>query len=448
MKTINMISCCVCRDAFRINENNGGLKKYKINKFIQSISPSTFIQEYPGYDLLSIDDFSKLDSSNFVKRNLSFNFNRNLKNYLKENPSDFLIIDLCEMRFELAEAIVNNTEKVILTRTKHMNQIIDNISLVPKIKSLQIEKTYRLDFEESKPILEEYSTFLKSIYNENQIILIRNIPTHIHIDDKNNHFSYFNNLSINKTKSYLNDCYDYLQKLMPNMFVINPPKKLIGDRNHLWGLDSLHFTDDYYNYIYTAIDEIISNQNTYMLDSLNDIYSKYFALLEKERYLEYFINHNPNTNQLLKNTDFSLNEKNELLNWEFSHSKHAYYDTVNHNLICNSLNNENCYAILHQYVNLLKFKNQTLTFSVKFKTENKSKLIISVRRKMNEETKIIAINSFIGDGFEDVITLTFLVPDNLDENEITDVMIYENQPNSSSIIYKAYLELGEFTSIT
>ena len=447
MKTINLISCCVCRDAFRINETNDSLKKYKINKFIQSISPSTFIQEYPGYDLLSIDDFSKLESSNFVKRNLSFNFNRNLKKYLKENPSDFLIIDLCEMRFEIAEAIVNDTEKVILTKTKYINQIIDDISLVPKIKNLKIEKTYRLTFEESKPILEKYSAFLKSIYKENQIILIRNVPTHIHIDDKNNYFSYFNNLSINKTKSYLNDCYDYLQKLMPNMFVINPPKKLIGDRNHLWGLDSLHFTNEYYNYLYASIDEIITNKSTYMQTSLNEIYTKYFVLLEKERYLEYYLNQHKNENQLLKNPNLSI-DNNNLLNWEFSHSKYSNYDIIKHILFCDAENNENCYAILHQYVNLFKYKNQTLTFSVKFKTKNNSKLIISVRRKTDEETKIIAINSFIGDGFEDIITLTFIVPNDLCENEITDVMIYENLPNSSSIIYKAFLEIGNTTSLT
>ena len=115
--SFNIIGCCVCRDIFRLFPH----KDFKVDKFIQFVSPVSIIDDTKKEDIIHIDDLKIFDWSNFIKRNLCFDINRNgVERYIcKEALSDYLIIDLCELRFKLGKLIFPDGTENIITKTRY-----------------------------------------------------------------------------------------------------------------------------------------------------------------------------------------------------------------------------------------------------------------------------------------------------------------------------------------
>lgn len=91
--TFSIVSCCICRDIFRLNP----CENFKVNKFVQFVSPLSFIDDSKSDMLFTMEDLAIFDWSNFVKRNvyLDFHGRKVLENHIfQDKLSDFLILDL------------------------------------------------------------------------------------------------------------------------------------------------------------------------------------------------------------------------------------------------------------------------------------------------------------------------------------------------------------------
>lgn len=186
MITFNILGCCILRDIFRINPCE---EKFKVNKFIQSVSPVSIVEEMQNQNRLEIEDLAMFEEwSNFTKRNVCFDFNKSVQKTINENPSDYLLMDLSELRFHSDKVIAKNDKDFVVTRTKFVEILKENLNKIERLKNIDhFEELYYSD-EEMFEILNKYVGFLKSNYKEKQIIVIENYLQYRHINDKENNF--------------------------------------------------------------------------------------------------------------------------------------------------------------------------------------------------------------------------------------------------------------------
>ena len=202
--SFNIIGCCVCRDIFRLNPD----ENFNVDKFVQFVSPLSIIDETKDENILSAEELGIFDWTNFCKRNFCFDINKGqVENFVFNNGlSDYLILDLCELRFKFAKLIFPNGKENFVTRTKYLNLFADNFSKFNNFTNCKL-KDIELSDDELFNSLEKYINLIKKYYKEEQIILIENYPTQKHLDDeKNEIFKYYPN-SIIKTKNLLEKCY-------------------------------------------------------------------------------------------------------------------------------------------------------------------------------------------------------------------------------------------------
>lgn len=255
MKNINILGCCILRDVFRIADKE---QKYKVNKFYQSVSPLSITESPPKSLRITPEDLSAFGWSNFVKRNVCADFNKNIVSVYSENTSDFLIIDLCELRFEIVTVTLKDGQKFYLTKTIHINELLENIDKVSILDGANIEYPTPISDDVILECLTEYMAFLKKSYSEKNIILVRNVMYYKGIDEEKKCFFEFHNRNTLNQRKRLNKFYDYIEQLCPEINVIRMPDNCLCYAQHLWGKSFLHFCDEYYIYLYKAI-EVICN---------------------------------------------------------------------------------------------------------------------------------------------------------------------------------------------
>lgn len=443
--SFNIIGCCVCRDIFRLNPD----KNFNVDKFVQFVSPLSIIDETKDENILSAEELGIFDWTNFCKRNFCFDINKGqVENFVFNNGlSDYLILDLCELRFKFAKLIFPNGKENFVTRTKYLNLFADNFSKFNNFTNCKL-KDIELSDDELFNSLEKYINLIKKYYKEEQIILIENYPTQKLLDDeKNEIFKYYPN-SIIKTKNLLEKCYKYIENKIPNINVILPPENSLGYAQHLWGKDTLHFVDEYYEYLYKSVKIITAKENNKIekLNCLKKEYYDYFTLLEKQKRMEYYL-HNIDKTSLLPNSKLECENNKILPNWKISLAPDASYDKETHTLSCGG--NERTWAILNQELNKNEFLGKQLTFSVKYKTVNVSGTppLLNIAFVGDKDGKREYLSTKqVSDNNIDIDKITFILPN---DNSYTNfnLLIYLNHPNQKAIIYETKLEYGENSSL-
>ena len=90
MATFNILSSCICRDAFGFQENCG----HEIITFLQSTSPFTWFEfNQTPKRLLVPECFSDINIKNFRKKCVMLDYNKQVLSSYDEK-SDFFILDL------------------------------------------------------------------------------------------------------------------------------------------------------------------------------------------------------------------------------------------------------------------------------------------------------------------------------------------------------------------
>lgn len=440
--TFNIIGCCVCRDIFRLNPD----ENFKVDKFVQFVSPLSIVDERKEKNILKIEELEMFEWTNFCKRNFCFDINREqVEDFVFNNDlSDYLILDLCELRFKFTKLIFPDGKENFVTRTKYLNLFADNFYKFKQFNGCRIEDV-ELSDAELFSYIKKYICLIKKYYREEQIILIENYPTQKHLDDEKHEIFRYSPQSIIKTNNLLKKCYNFIENNLPNINVISQPENSLGYAQHLWGKDTLHFVDKYYDYLYKAVKVITSKENNKIeqLNFLKKEYFQYFNLLEKEKRMEYYLHYTSNLS-LLANPKLESKDNKTLPDWKISLAPDASYNTETHTLSCGK--NERTWAILNQELNNSEFLGKQLTFSAKYKTCNDNDLLNIAfvgetdGKRQYLSTKQVHSNSI------DIEKITFIIPD---DNLYTkfNILIYLNHPNQKAIIYETKLEYGENSSL-
>ena len=441
MITFNILGCCICRDIFRLNPD----EKFKVNKFIQYSNPISTVDEKQNQKRLKSEDLDDVIETGFVKRCLCYDFNKNIMSTIKKNPADYLIIDMCELRYPVRK-IKTNKEEFFISKTKHLPIVLSVAEKLPAFEGLEYFEDFRVSQEEIDEGLTKYVNFLKSCYSPKKIILIKSYPTHKQINTNSLAFeeidpTYTHNLT--ETFKYAND---FVEKNIPGINIIEIPENALGYAGHTLGTDVLHFVDEYYRYLYECICVIVNKQKDKeeKLKELKSSYFKYFEMLNKYYEMKIYLNTNsPAT--LLKNSDFEIDENGDLKDWTVSLSKGSVFNKETKTLTCG--NETANWAIVSQKINIEPLINKNITVSIKHRCIENSLFNIAIRGKiLNGSWKYFAMKQY-STLCENIETLSVFVDESFKDYEFVDVAFYVNTPNASVQIIETKLEEGTKSSL-
>ena len=279
MATFNILSSCICRDAFGFREDC----KHEIITFLQSTSPFTwFGLSTPPKRLLVPEDFDGITQlSNFQKKCIAADYNNNVLDNYKEK-ADFFVLDFVSFaNTNIAKIIDEQGKTHYFTLSKWFNNAFryglrEHISgKIKKVNALELLEKEEL-MEKTIDDLVNWLLYEKN-YQEKQIILVRNKRVNCYSDSE---YLYFFDRQVNRkiVNSMLDKIYDYFEQKMPGCNVIHMPYGVYADMFHKWGLMDLHLCKKYYDYLYSCFD-VIASGGEKELNKLFKYYSDVFGLI-------------------------------------------------------------------------------------------------------------------------------------------------------------------------
>ncbi|MDQ6600383.1 DUF6270 domain-containing protein [Bacillus salipaludis] len=240
MIILNLLGSCVTRDAFSNKD------KFSIKNYFARTSFASLVSEPIKVDL---DDISL--NSNFQKKSVYQDLNKSILNTLIEEPSDYLIIDLIDERFNLVQ--INNS---IIT----MSNELKGSGLLDKFNYVEINRFENNVFDLWKKSVDECFNAIFKVYDPSQVILHKTIWREKYLD-KSGEIKSFSPSMINgikKQNNLLISYYEYIESFITKINIIDMTDiDLLSSENHIWGLSPYHFEDKYYEIFNNKLNEII-----------------------------------------------------------------------------------------------------------------------------------------------------------------------------------------------
>ena len=279
MATFNILSSCICRDAFGFQENCG----HEIITFLQSTSPFTWFEfNQTPKRLLVPECFSDINIKNFRKKCVMLDYNKQVLSSYDEK-SDFFILDL--VSFANTNIAANEDEEGNKNYFTYSKWFLDAYrGGLSKYVGEKIQKIDALELLSNVKLMKKVVTSLidwlvnRKQYKDTQIILVRNKKVNCYSDSQ---YLYFFNNQVRRTRvnTMLDKIYDYFEFKLPGCHVVHMPYGVYADTHHKWGLTDLHLCNQYYDYLYSCFDMIAQGQEK-KNSKLFFLYSDYF---EKEK---------------------------------------------------------------------------------------------------------------------------------------------------------------------
>lgn len=301
MATFNISGCCTMRDIFGFKENC----EHEVLHFLQFSSPVTWFDFLTKpQQKVGIDDLSDLTvdgelKNNFSKRCVLTDYNRNVLDYYKLK-SDYWIFDFAEMvKYGLIRQTTEKGAIHYFTATGRISKKNRNNQCFLDILSGSKEKIDSFEFltnEEIEKVISDLKNWVinEKQYDISQIILVRTLNA-IEYYDGTSLKEYPNIVRLKIENQYMNKIYDTFEKYFSGCHVIKLPTNIYGVIPHKWGLHSLHFCKEVYDYLYEVIDEVVeinkvSDNEGIELKTCLNLYHAYEKILESNRFcfkLEY-----------------------------------------------------------------------------------------------------------------------------------------------------------------
>lgn len=237
-KKVVILGSCVSRDTMElIPSQNYELILYTARtKIVSQLSPSYAIQE----NEICL-------SSAFQKKIVLNDLNKEQFQRIEASKPDFCIIDFIDERFSLIEYADS-----FLTKS---NELVNSGWLKDKdYKELQYtycEGVWKIGggyLQKLDDYLYEYLKRILKHFKQYKIILHKAylLDTYIDCQGEKQYFESYivrNNDKINKMLRFM---YDYIEKSIRNIKVIDISDKYFACENHKWGLAPMHYQEEYY----------------------------------------------------------------------------------------------------------------------------------------------------------------------------------------------------------
>lgn len=281
MISVSIIGSCACRDLFEKDNGN-----YEFRTDIRFQSPYSIIQKPNESILAERKHFIKnvpVVNGNWYRKILLYDLNKTVFKELLNNHGDYLITDLCEARYKIAEIKLTNLTNLKVTNCpsfkKHYEASFKHNVLRDSI--LTIIDPLEIPFSEWDQIIKEYSDNLKKIFKEENIILIKNMPAKYFVDSQGllkPYYSDFHCREIYLCNLLMPHLYSEFIKCCPKCKIIEIPKFAVGSKTHKWGNHPFHFNETYYDYLLKSINEMIMDNGA----KSKEIFDEYSKVFENE----------------------------------------------------------------------------------------------------------------------------------------------------------------------
>jgi len=226
-----ILGSCVTRDIFRVVG-----KEKVVDYFARTTLIS--LMSHP----LPIEEINL--NSEFQKRIVKRDFDKNFFEELKKANFDFLIIDFIDERFN----VLKYSDSYITRSSEFVNAgLDDSYDFEPVNKNTDEYK------DNWKKAADLFIKKLKTIVPNEKVILHEAYWAQEYID--NNEIKSFDNQKyIQSNNEMLKEYYQYFKESMPLKVV--KADSLYADVNHVWGLSPFHYTDEYYFEIYKQLQRL------------------------------------------------------------------------------------------------------------------------------------------------------------------------------------------------
>lgn len=274
---INILGCCVSRDILEQNKD-----KYLIPRYAAFVSPwSMFTGEKV---VISDEELGKYNISNFRIRCLQHDANLSTLDYLKEQKSDWLLLDLADTRLSIADWHKTNVYMSYTTGLKGAIKAFEN-----KLgNDYNLISCADLPWDEFETKLIFLFDKLLELYKPEQIIFNEIYCADSFIGKKGEYRKWdFEYKWMNEHVRIMNPLFKKVYNICLKKFIgchkILWPNSVIADETHRWGIYPLHYHNLYYEYAEKCIgiitQKLARSEEESAIENLRQLYSEKFATL-------------------------------------------------------------------------------------------------------------------------------------------------------------------------
>ena len=243
--SISIYGSCVSRDVFALAQD----QRFELKAYVARQSMLSAVSPKIPKDALSLHN-----PSSFRQRAVEYDLQKTAFQVLRENKSDFLLIDLIDERFPLLPLFGS----YVTASNEFYESVPEQYRSVASVqKCLKNGKLY-LGNICAEAGVQEFCLRLSEIYNPEQIIIHYATFTDQYLSKSGKQTSFAKHyLSANhRINSILDVMYNRLACYLPGAHIIRETDGVLADENHKWGLAPMHYEVDYYRRVLARLYEI------------------------------------------------------------------------------------------------------------------------------------------------------------------------------------------------
>ena len=297
MSSISVLGDCTSQE---ISQSYEKVRTLGLCSWLSLVSKNCMLRNFE-------ESIESIKESNYIKKILRFDLNRNGLSYLLEKKADYLLVDINDCRKFLIHIVTKDSSAYYTYNT-----------FVPGVKELFLrhiaelgQATYKIispldiDFHIFSSAIEKVCKKILSVYSHDQIIMHKHVCVK-QMSDGSVLKNYNDNKEFNNRMTFfLHSCYNEFLKHIPECNIIDFPANVYGDSRHKFGAMPLHYIDEYNEYGKSALDIITKVHDAELRKILLHKNATLFGLIFKV-----------SKNQLERNSsDLLISKKFELLRY-------------------------------------------------------------------------------------------------------------------------------------
>ncbi len=314
---IDIIASCVCRDAFVIGAPAVAINRYTVRSNFQYNSILSYMSKR-NESLAAITEEEFCFGSPWQRRMLSADLKKDIFDKIYADNS-YIILDLTSTALKHFD--ISDSEVSLFTSNKVSRP---NLEVLEKILGYTPKKIdpWDLDKDFVKDAAERYAEKVAAKFPAGKIIFTEVLNSTEFITKDGILAQFEKRQEIDKKNAFLCElkaivC-EKLEKLGSPAIIVPMPEGVLGYELHKWGKYSLHFCDEYYEYLLRAYDTICSGctakDTVEIISELKAACESRFVkvrerAIEKAAYLKEKENHEK---ELLKATHSAKDIKNKI----------------------------------------------------------------------------------------------------------------------------------------
>ena len=251
-KKINIFGSCCTRELFNYQE------QYEVGIYVMHQSLFTL---YSKPLEITYDQTKSTDGSKFKRRMIYYEFNKLGLSKVLEEPSDFLVVDFADCRYDIYD--FDNPKGVKIIYTHESRATFGNIKELDQFKNIEMHYCNVMEeFSDDmiREILIRFTRQILSVYDAEHIVLNK-IQMNDEYFENGEQKKLENNFHYNR-RQFIKKIEDMFLELVPNCKVLETDEKPILNINHKFGgPHPMHYEDIYYEYRMNCLKNIFSSQN-------------------------------------------------------------------------------------------------------------------------------------------------------------------------------------------